>query len=238
MIRINLLYSSVERETTAKGAVRPTRRHWSKLELSAVVIAALLVMALAGEYLASEWSLSTAKERLAEQERTGVELTSVLKEQKELEQTVKGIEARIDAIKRLRAGQSGPSAVLDAIRERILNNPAISLESVTQKGTDLEIKGESSDESAVTQFGRSLEFSSGLFANLSIETQRREAQFQKTSMNVADAPKQEIVVFTIKCAYVPARNALLPGTPQPPSTQPTPVNTARVTVPVPPVVNN
>ena len=44
--------------------------------------------------------------------------------------------------------------------------PGLYLESVEQKGEQLTISGNSPDESVVTQFGRSLEFSGGLFSNL------------------------------------------------------------------------
>ena len=49
------------------------------------------------------------------------------------------------------------------------------LKSVEQKESELVIKGESPNEAAVTRFGQSMEFSSGLFTNLNIETQREIA---------------------------------------------------------------
>ena len=90
------------------------------------------------------------------------------------------------------------------MRERIAMVPGVYLASVEQAGEQLTIKGDSPDESAVTQFGRSLEFSGGLFSNLNIETQRKEKPGQVTvaPTNGAEAPpKQEIVGFTIRCAY-------------------------------------
>ena len=94
--------------------------------------------------------------------RSLTELESVMKEQKELEEKIASIDARIAAIKRLRDEQRGPSAVLEAMRERISMVPGLYLQSVEQTGDQIVIKGNSPDESAVTQFGRSLEFSNGL----------------------------------------------------------------------------
>jgi hypothetical protein len=92
--------------------------------------------------------------------------------------------------------------------------PGLYLESVEQAGDQMTIKGNSPDESQVTQFGRSLEFSNGLFSNLSIETQRADVQNQdapvkaSTSPNAdPDAGKIHIVNFTIKCAYTPSKSA-------------------------------
>ena len=68
------------------------------------------------------------------------------------------------------------------------------------------IKGNSPDESVVTQFGRSLEFSNGLFSNLNIETQRQEHVNQlATAVNGGEQPKVQVVDFTIKTAYTPSK---------------------------------
>ena len=85
--------------------------------------------------------------------------------------------------------------MLEAMRERIASVPGLYLESVEQTGDVLTVKGNSPDEAAVTQFGRSLEFSGGLFSNLNIETQRKEAPNQTVTPTNPDAPKLEIVGF-------------------------------------------
>ena len=128
-----------------------------------------------------------------------------MKEQKELEDKIAAIDARINAIKKLREEQKGPSAVLEALRERIAMVPGLYLHSVEQKGDQVEIKGNSPDEAAVTQFGRSLEFSGGLFSNLNIETQREEMVNQAapatTSATGRETPKVQVVNFTIRAGY-------------------------------------
>ena len=90
--------------------------------------------------------------------------------------------------------------------------PGLYLESVEQTGDQMTIKGNSPDEGQVTQFGRSLEFSNGLFSNLSIETQRADVQNQQAApQKVAtadpDAGKVHLVNFTIKCSYTPSKSA-------------------------------
>jgi hypothetical protein len=112
---------------------------------------------------------------------------------------------RIGAIKKLRGSQAGPSAVLESMRERISMTPGIYLESVEQKGDQLTIKGNSPDEGAVTQFGRSLEFSSGLFSNLGIETQRKDMPGATPVSADSNAQAPQIVNFTIRCAYTPSK---------------------------------
>jgi Tfp pilus assembly protein PilN len=148
-----------------------------------------------------------AGRQLQEQKRKAAELEAVMKEQRELEAKIKNIDLRIDAIKKLRSSQAGPSAVLESLRERIKMTPDIHLLSVDQQGDQLTIKGSSKNELAITQFGRSLEFSGGLFSNLGIETQRKEITGQTVSVKDAEPPKIEVVDFTIKCAYTPEKGS-------------------------------
>ena len=73
-----------------------------------------------------------------------------MKEQKELEAKIANIDNRINAIKKLRDSQAGPSAVLEALRERIAMTPGLYLLSVEQAGDQLTIKGNSPNEATVT----------------------------------------------------------------------------------------
>ena len=139
-------------------------------------------------------------------------MEAIKKEQAELEKKTQEIQTRIDAIKKLRASQQGPVAVLSAINERLPKVADFRLESIEQKGGELILKGDSPNESAVTQFGRSMEFSSGLFTNVSIETKRE--LMEKVNAGATPAPgsaedmnkpvvKPETVTFTLKCKYTP-----------------------------------
>jgi len=164
--------------------------------------------------ISTQMAKTEAEQQLDEQKRISSELEAVQKEMNDLDAKIKNIDGRIAAIKKLRDSQAGPSAVLEALKERIMMTPGLYLESVEQAGDQMTIKGNSPDESQVTQFGRSLEFSAGLFSNLSIETQRAEVQDQqapqKASTNAnadPDAGKVHIVNFTIKCAYTPSKSA-------------------------------
>jgi len=134
----------------------------------------------------------------------------VKREQADLEKKLADINFRIDAIQKLRASQQGPSGVLAEIKARFDGVPGLYLRSVEQKDSEIVIKGESPNEAAVTRFGKSLEFSSGLFTNLNIETQREVASDGKSAAttpvagqpNAAGTPPQpEVVAFTIKCNY-------------------------------------
>ena len=209
MIKINLLNSVTERQSGAVMAVdRKVSSPTSRLVLMTLAVAFLLAAVVGWDVISSQMANADAERQLEEQKQIAAELEGVMKEQKELEDKIKAIDTRIEAIKKLRASQAGPSAVLEALRERIAMVPGIYLQDVEQKGDQIEITGNSPDESAVTQFGRSLEFSNGLFSNLNIETRREEVANQAVVAKVSgEQPKVNLVRFTIKTAYTPTKAA-------------------------------
>ncbi|MBK6749124.1 MAG: PilN domain-containing protein [Pyrinomonadaceae bacterium] len=211
MIKINLLNSVTERQGGAAVAVdRKIASPASRFVVMSLVVAALLAAVIGWDIISTQMAKTEAERQLAEQKQIEADLAVVIAEQKDLEQKIQNIDMRIEAIKKLRGSQAGPSAVLEAMRERIAMTPGLYLESVEQNGEQLTFKGNSPDESQVTQFGRSLEFSNGLFSNLSIETTRAEIQNQNAPQKVnaeGEAPKIGIVNFVIKTAYTPSKAA-------------------------------
>lgn len=215
MIRVNLLQSVTERHNGAVASVeRKVGSPASRLLLMCLAVGFLLAAVIGWDVISTQMAKVDAEKRLEEQKKIATELEAVMKEQKELETKIQAIDARINAIKDLRSKQAGPSAVLEALRERITMTPGIYLDSVTQKGDVLEIKGTSNEESAPTQFGKSLEFSGGLFSNLSIETARKEdviapaaAVATTTQPLPPEPPKRVTFNFTIRCAYTPSKAA-------------------------------
>jgi Tfp pilus assembly protein PilN len=210
MIKINLLHSVTERQAGAIDVVdQKIGSAGSRFLVLTLVVGFLTVAVIGWDIVSTRMAKAAAEAELQVQKEKEAQLQVVINEQKELEAKINAIDARINAIKNLRASQAGPSAVLDAMRERVSMVPGLYLESVEQKGDQLEFKGNSPDESQVTQFGRSLEFSNGLFSNLNIETKREDVVNNQVSTvaiaNNPDAGKLSIVKFTIKCAYAPAK---------------------------------
>lgn len=209
MIKVNLLNSVTERHNgTAATVERKVGSAASRLLLMGLAVLFLTFAVIGWDIISTQMAKADANARLEEQKRIGAELEAVMKEQKELEAKIAAIDARINAIKKLREEQSGPSAVLEALRERIAMVPGLYLESVEQKGDQLEIRGTSNEETAPTRFGQSLEFSGGLFSNLGIETTRKEeteATQASTNPGVAapEPPKIVSFDFVIRCAYSP-----------------------------------
>ena len=119
MIKINLLNSVTERQGGAVVAVdRKISSPGSRIVLMSVVVAVLLAAVIGWDVISTQMAKTEAERQLDEQKQIAAELEVVMNEQKDLEAKIENIDARIDAIKKLRASQAGPSAVLEAMRER------------------------------------------------------------------------------------------------------------------------
>lgn len=222
MIKVNLLDSVTDRAKGVAAVEEKVANPRTQTILFALVVFGLLAAGMFYDYYSSTNARDEQLKEKANQEQIKAQMVAVNKERTDLEKKTADIQARIDAIQKLRSSQQGPGAVLREIKARFDGVPGLYLKSVEQKGGDLVIKGESPNEAAVTNFAKSLEFSSGLFSNLSIETQRDEVKVEAASVGGGaapasaedkDAPKQEIINFTIKCSYSPAPPAAPAGAP-------------------------
>jgi Tfp pilus assembly protein PilN len=202
MIKINLLESITDRPTGAAMVEARVTSPRIQTLLLALTVFGLFVMAAGYDYVSSKSDHAVAQQEVENQRRINQQMLAVNKEQAELEKKAQDIQGRIDAIKKLRESQQGPSAVLREIKMRFDSVPGLYLKSLEQKDGELTIKGSSPNESSVTRFGQSLEFSSGLFTNFNIETQRELVQDKGASgqSESAVAPV-EVVSFTLKCSY-------------------------------------
>jgi len=204
MIKINLVESITDRPSGAAMVEARVTTPLVQTLLLALTVFGLLVVGISYNYVSSRSEHSAAHQELENQRRINQQMLAVNQEQAELEKKAQDIQGRIDAIKKLRESQQGPSAVLREIKTRFDSVPGLYLKSLEQKEGELTIKGLSPSEAAVTRFGQSLEFSSGLFTNLNIETIREPApNQQKSDPTLADSVLliPEVVSFTVKCTY-------------------------------------
>src|SRR5215210_2760094 len=211
MIKVNLLDSVTERDQSSAAVVEakvanPAARFWM---LGASVFV-LLGLAMVFDFYSASASQKKAKADLEKQEQIAQQMAAVNKEQADLEKKLKDIQSRIDVIKKLRSSQQGPVSLLSDLNSRLPKDPDFRLNTIEQKDGELTIQGQSPNESAVTQFGRSLEFSDGLFQNVSIEAERKTVDVKKEDYGPADGPidekfRPEVFTFTIKCKYGPSQ---------------------------------
>lgn len=208
MIRINLLESVTDRPQGVAAVEDKVASPRMQTLFLALTVFALLALAIGYEYVSTNMAHAAAQKELDNQKRIQAQMLAIQKEQQELEKKTQEIQSRIDAIKKLRESQQGPSAVLQEIKARFDAIPGLYLLAIENKDGEITIKGESPNEYAVTKFGQSLEFSGGLFSNLNIETQREAAKEASASGSGSPAApsdptvaKPEVVVFTVKANF-------------------------------------
>jgi len=221
VIKVNLLESVTDRSVGVAFVEDKVSSTRTQTFLLALTVVALLVLGMGYEYVSATRQHQAAVQELDNQKRINDRMNVVKKEQADLEKKIADINLRVQAIQKLRASQQGPSEVLEEVKARFDAVPGLYLKSVEQKEAELTIKGESPNEAAVTRFGQSMEFSSGMFSNLNIETSREVVQVSKTGNTVAAAaadlnmPPPEVVAFTIKCNYARPNNSQPNSNPAP-----------------------
>jgi Tfp pilus assembly protein PilN len=221
MIKVNLLESVTDRPQGVAAVEEKVASRAMQTLLLALTVLGLTVVAMGYDYVSSNMARSAAQKELENQKRINQQMLAIQKEQMELEKKSKEVQARIDAIKKLRESQQGPSAVLQEIKARFDAVPGLYLTAIENKDGEITIKGESPNEYSVTKFGQSLEFSNGLFSNLNIETTREAAkttapETSKTpavaaAANDPNAVKPEVVSFTVKAKFEIAKKDSQPA---------------------------
>jgi len=207
MIKINLLESVTDRPQGVALVEDKVASPRMQTFLLALTVFGLMVVAMGYDYVSSNMAYTAAQKELDNQKRINQQMQNTQKELAELENKSKEVQSRIDAIKKLRESQQGPSAVLQEIKARFDAVPGLYLTGIENKEGEITIKGESPNEYSVTKFGQSLEFSNGLFSNLNIETTRETAKTtqaatpQKPAQNDLDVAKPEVVTFTVKAKF-------------------------------------
>jgi Tfp pilus assembly protein PilN len=205
MIKINLLESVTDRPNGVALVEEKVASPLMQTLFLALTVFGLMTLAIGYEYVSSNRAMANAKIEVERERQRNQQMLAVQKEQTELEKKAQEIQARIDAIKKLRESQQGPSAILQEIKVRFDAVAGLYLKSIDQKEGEVTIKGESPNEYSVTKFGQSLEFSNGLFSNLNIETQREVSKepvpVGATPSNADETLKPEIVNFTVKAKF-------------------------------------
>ena len=215
MIKINLLESVTDRPQGVAAVEDKVSSPRIQTLLLALTVFGLMVLAMGYDYVGSNMAHAAAQKELENQKRINAQMLAIQKEQVELEKKTKEIQARIDAIKKLRESQQGPTALLQEIKARFDAVPGLYLTSVENKDGEVTIKGESPNEYSVTKFGQSLEFSNGLFSNLNIETKREVAKQAApvtgttpaaAATDAASVVMPEVIAFTVKANFGPGKS--------------------------------
>ena len=119
MIKINLLESVTDRPTGVAMVEERVANPRMQTLLLALTVFGLMALGAGFDYVSSKSAHEATQRELENQRRINQQMLAVNKEQAELEKKAQDIQGRIDAIKKLRESQQGPSAVLQEIKPTI-----------------------------------------------------------------------------------------------------------------------
>ena len=201
MIRVNLLEGTAEQRVSAQKTKVAARRGQLILMLGAALAITAIVVGI--DYVKTSNDYSRAKDELEREQEVAKKLEKDIARKTELENELKQVDERIKVIKGLRAEQKGPVAMLSAINERIPSAAAdFELQSISQKGSHIQIVGNSVNQQNMAEFVKRLEFSNGIFTNPKLNIEGKD---------VAGADKKDDLArtfhFTIDCDYNKPRDS-------------------------------
>jgi hypothetical protein len=113
-------------------------------------------------------------------------------------------QALLDNLIALRNRQPATHQLLTDLNERWPAEPSWTIREINVKGANVEIKGRTKNEQAITSFAKSLEFSNGLFSGI---LTRNNVANNSVGVAMAPAPQQvsssSVIEFTITSTYAP-----------------------------------
>ena len=203
MIKVNLLEGTAEQRVTMQRTKVAARRGQQLFMLFAALI--VFAIAIGGDALYTNKTSARANADLEREKVVEKQLQADLARKEELENDIKQVDERNKVIKQLRAEQKGPVAMLSAINERIPSDISdFSLETILQKESHLELTGSTTTQLALSEFVRRLEFSDGLFTNVSFSIIGQEDRERK--VEATEEPLRKFQ-FKISCDYNKPRDA-------------------------------
>lgn len=175
MIRINLLEAGTKRARAAKGPEMFASSGSSPAALAGVGMLVLAVVLLIAHnfYLGHQASALAVQMTAARQEAS--RLQAVRREFQETTQRRRLLEQRIAMINSLKQGQSGPSAMLAALRQGVDGAPAVWLDAVSEKEGVFTLHGSALDFDAVANLMTSLEHT-GYFGQIGLKSSTQQTE--------------------------------------------------------------
>src|SRR5262249_36215892 len=187
MIRVNLLEGTAEHRVSVQKTKVAARRGQQIFMLAAAL--AIFVIAIGADHLWTNSAFASAQKELDREQEEAKKLEGDIQRKNDLEAELKQLEERIKIIKQLRAEQKGPVAMLSAINDRMPGGMVdFRLDSISQKGSHLQIIGSSLNQQVIADFSRQLEFSNGLFSGLMLSIEGKEVKIEELAERNQPAP--------------------------------------------------
>ena len=202
-------------------------------------------------FLATTWFQNRAEalrisSNIEAEKQTAAQLKQATEDYESSKKNFGMFRSLLDNLISLRQRQPATHQLLRDLDTRWPRDASWYVAEVNVKGTNVEIKGRTRNEQAITAFAKTLEFSDGLFTN--ILTNNNVAGTSLTGTSATATPQSSNVIeFTVRANYSPMKTPGQVGTtaieasaatmPSAPASTPSPAAPSQIVAPQPPFAN-
>jgi hypothetical protein len=222
-----LRLDEIERERKLKD--RTANSHKARAAVLAILIPLVAVIA----FTMAAWMDNGIEDvrlnsRINEETLTGQKLAQANSDYESSKANFAAFHSLLDNLITLRQRQPAAHQLLSDLNQRWPQDPTWYISELNVKGANVEIKGKTKNEQAITSFAKSLEFSNGLFTGiLTRNNVEGNSPNSAPQQQQNEPPRSSVIEFTILSTYAPlatpGKAVAAPGQPQQMGPQPLPM---------------
>jgi hypothetical protein len=216
----------IERERKLKD--RTADSHKARAAVLAILIPLVAVIAFAmAAGIDNGIESVRLKSRVNEETLTGQKLAQANSDYESSKANFAAFHSLLDNLITLRQRQPAAHQLLSDLNQRWPQDKTWSISEINVRGANVEIKGKTKNEQAITSFAKSLEFSNGLFTGILTRNNVEGNSAISAPQQQVQVPRSSVIEFTILSAYAPlatpGKAVAAPAQPQQMGSQPLPL---------------
>jgi hypothetical protein len=192
----------IEREHELQD--RTSNTHKARAAVLAILIPLVAVIAFAmAAWIDNGIENVRLKSRIDEETLTGQKLAQANSDYESSKANFAAFRSLLDNLITLRQRQPAAHQLLSDLNQRWPQDPSWYISEINVKGANVEIKGKTKNEQAITSFAKSLEFSNGLFSGILTRNNVEGNSPNSAPQQQTQTPRSSVIEFTILSAYAP-----------------------------------
>jgi len=206
----------IERERNLKD--RTANSHKARAAVLAILIPLVAVIAFTmAAWMDNGIEHVRLNSRINEETLTGQKLAQANSDYESSKANFAAFHSLLDNLITLRQRQPAAHQLLSDLNQRWPQDPTWYISELNVKGANVEIKGKTKNEQAITSFAKSLEFSNGLFTGILTRNNVEGNSPNSAPQQQNQPPRSSVIEFTILSTYPPLAT---PGKPVTTTAQP------------------
>lgn len=192
----------IERERNLKD--RTANSHKARAAVLAILIPLVAVIAFTmAAWMDNGIEHVRLNSRINEETLTGQKLAQANSDYESSKANFAAFHSLLDNLITLRQRQPAAHQLLNDLNQRWPQDPTWYISELNVKGANVEIKGKTKNEQAITSFAKSLEFSNGLFTGILTRNNVEGNSPNSAPQQQNQPPRSSVIEFTILSTYAP-----------------------------------